>query len=53
MSGRVVQLEPKARVVHLIQYGRECCKWLVKLSSFIDLYSTCVIFKVHLKVVFH
>ena len=27
----------KARFVYLIEYGRECCKWLVKLSNFMDL----------------
>lgn len=25
-------------IAYLIQDGRECCKWLVKLSKFIDLY---------------
>ena len=32
----IYKLEPKARVVYLIQHGREFCKWLVKLSNFID-----------------
>ena len=41
MSDRVVsdvQLELKARAVYLVQQGRGCCKWLVKLS-FIDIIS--------------
>ena len=33
------KLESKARVVYLIQYGRECCKFFVKLSNFIDLFA--------------
>ena len=33
----VVQYKPKARVAYLIKHGRECCKWLVKLSNFMDL----------------
>ena len=39
MSGRCIsiyKLEPKARDVYLIQHGRECCKYVVKLSNFID-----------------
>ena len=30
-----LQLKPKARVKHLIQYGRERCKLLLKLSNLI------------------
>ena len=32
----IYKLEPKARVVYLIQHRREFCKELVKLSNFID-----------------
>ena len=31
------KLEPKARVVYLIQHGRERSKWLVKLFNIVDL----------------
>ena len=37
MLYRVYKLEPKARVLYLIQHGRECGKWLVKLSNFMNL----------------
>ena len=35
----IYKLKPKAGVVDLIQHGREGCKWLVKLSNFIDLFA--------------
>ena len=35
----IYKLELGARVIYLIQHGRECCKWLVKLSTFIDLFA--------------
>ena len=37
MLYQMYKLEPKATVVYLTQHGRECCKWLVKLSNFMDL----------------
>ena len=35
----------EARVVFLRQQGHECCKWLVKLSNFIDLYAKYILYK--------
>ena len=35
----IYKLEPKVRVAYLIQHGRECCKWPVELSNFIDLFA--------------
>ena len=32
----IYKLEPKTGVVCLIQRESECCKWLVKLTNFID-----------------
>ena len=41
MSGRVVSdIQTRAegiRIVYLIQHGRSCYKWFVKLSKFVDL----------------